>query len=176
MKQEVLQIPFSSINKERVSFNLKYTCPDEPISGIAVCHEPLSVVCDITALDNGFLADTVVRGEVIFFCGRCGSEFPGRIEGTVQTYFTTDREECEEGGEESEIRYISPEADALDISQDVWDAIVLSLPSTPLCRLECRGLCQRCGVNLNKTSCRCSGKDNDSRWDGLKNIKFNTKE
>ena len=43
----------------------------------------------------------------------------------------------------------------IDLSIGIREAIVLSLPITPSCRDDCRGLCPVCGINLNKGSCAC---------------------
>jgi len=37
----------------------------------------------------------------------------------------------------------------------VWEDIVFSMPSRLLCKPACKGLCQRCGRNLNESPCEC---------------------
>jgi len=44
----------------------------------------------------------------------------------------------------------------LDLSEDAHDAILLELPIAPHCRDECRGLCSRCGADLNEGPCGCA--------------------
>ena len=39
------------------------------------------------------------------------------------------------------------------------------LPMKPLCRSDCKGLCTRCGFNLNSGDCGCLSAV-DTRWDG----------
>jgi uncharacterized protein len=43
----------------------------------------------------------------------------------------------------------------LDLSQEAHDTIVLELPIAPHCRDDCRGLCPRCGADLNEGPCGC---------------------
>ncbi len=43
----------------------------------------------------------------------------------------------------------------LDVTDDVRQEILLSYPVRFLCREECRGLCPRCGANLNQGPCGC---------------------
>ena len=43
----------------------------------------------------------------------------------------------------------------IDLSVGIREAIVLSLPITFLCCEQCRGLCPVCGINRNKTKCKC---------------------
>ncbi|MFQ5532861.1 MAG: DUF177 domain-containing protein [Candidatus Methylomirabilales bacterium] len=47
---------------------------------------------------------------------------------------------------------------------------MLVLPVQPLCRDGCRGLCTRCGVNLNVSTCRCSPTGRDPRWRELESL------
>lgn len=46
-------------------------------------------------------------------------------------------------------------AEALDAGEEVRQALILSVPERSLCRPDCRGLCPRCGGDLNKGPCRC---------------------
>jgi uncharacterized protein len=44
----------------------------------------------------------------------------------------------------------------------------LSLPSSPVCRPDCKGLCPHCGQDLNEGSCDCHTEAVDPRWAALK--------
>jgi uncharacterized protein len=44
----------------------------------------------------------------------------------------------------------------LDLRDEVREALLLELPMTPHCTEACRGLCPRCGGNLNLGPCRCA--------------------
>lgn len=46
----------------------------------------------------------------------------------------------------------------LDMDKDIREAILLNFPLQVLCDKECKGICPRCGVNLNKESCSCGDK------------------
>ncbi|MCM8831767.1 MAG: DUF177 domain-containing protein [Candidatus Omnitrophica bacterium] len=45
--------------------------------------------------------------------------------------------------------------DYLEIDNDVREEILLNFPMKVLCRPDCKGLCPRCGVNLNFDNCNC---------------------
>jgi uncharacterized protein len=47
----------------------------------------------------------------------------------------------------------------------------LSIPLKVLCKDDCKGLCPRCGINLNDTSCSCDTTDTDPRWAPLSKLK-----
>ena len=60
----------------------------------------------------------------------------------------------------------------IDLTQAVYDQMMLSLPLARLCREDCQGICSQCGVNRNKKNCQCSDKDSiDPRLAVLKTLK-----
>ena len=46
----------------------------------------------------------------------------------------------------------------LNLHEEAHDALLLELPIAPHCREECRGLCLRCGADLNEGPCGCSAQ------------------
>jgi len=46
-------------------------------------------------------------------------------------------------------------AEFVDLTPEMREAIILLLPGYPVCREDCKGLCARCGANLNRESCAC---------------------
>ncbi len=51
----------------------------------------------------------------------------------------------------------------LDLTPAVREYAVLALPMQPLCRIDCAGLCHRCGHDLNSGKCGCAAGTVDSR-------------
>jgi uncharacterized protein len=51
------------------------------------------------------------------------------------------------------------------------ERLQMALPMKPLCRPECRGLCPRCGKDLNQGPCECTTETVDPRWEALRNLK-----
>ena len=50
------------------------------------------------------------------------------------------------------------------------EQVLLSLPSRTLCKEDCKGLCPRCGQNLNLAPCNCNSSErgqNPSGWNAL---------
>ena len=54
----------------------------------------------------------------------------------------------------------------VDLTPEMREAIILALPGYPVCREECKGLCARCGANLNCEACTC-GPAPDGSWAAL---------
>ena len=45
--------------------------------------------------------------------------------------------------------------ETIDTTDDLRDLLLLGHPDRFLCNANCRGICSRCGANLNRESCRC---------------------
>lgn len=55
-----------------------------------------------------------------------------------------------------ELNYAADKSDPIiDLDADIREEIILSYPDKPLCKEECKGLCPKCGGNLNEGGCNC---------------------
>lgn len=98
-------------------------------------------------------------------CDRCASEFSARVEFPIQAVLVT-----ELASEENEDEWVFPlEGDSADLEDIVRTVFVLNLGSKLLCRPDCKGLCCRCGKNLNDGPCGCR-KEPDPRFAALKQL------
>lgn len=77
----------------------------------------------------------------------------------------------ENGSEEDDLVLVSESETSYDITARVREALILALPLKPLCRDDCKGLCPRCGTDLNTSTCRCQEEKSDPRWSKLKELK-----
>ena len=101
-------------------------------------------------------ADEVfVNGKVettaIAACARCLEEFELRLGREFSRVLLPAGESDED--EDVDLGYYRD--DEIDVSDIVRETILLNLPTRPLCRQDCRGLCPKCGANLNEGSCSC---------------------
>jgi uncharacterized protein len=64
------------------------------------------------------------------------------------------------------------EGDSIDLRDAVQEQVVLAVPLYPVCRENCKGLCPRCGVDLNVETCRCTADKPPGPFDVLKNLKL----
>ena len=63
------------------------------------------------------------------------------------------------------------EKNKVRLDRMILDAISLSLPIRFLCKEDCRGLCPKCGTDLNKGDCDCEKNENvTSPFDKLKGL------
>jgi len=62
--------------------------------------------------------------------------------------------------------------EVVDLEKILREQVLLTLPLKPLCSENCRGMCPRCGVDLNQETCSCPAEESTSPFAMLKNIKL----
>ena len=65
---------------------------------------------------------------------------------------------------------VSENAEEVDVTDDLREAILLNLPHFPLCDESCKGLCPQCGKDLNEGPCGCSKEKDGGAWGALDNL------
>ncbi len=87
--------------------------------------------------------------------------------------------EMEEGVEvelvKEDLDFSYYEGDRIHLDEVISEQLVLAQPMKHLCSENCKGLCQRCGKNLNEGPCSCREEHIDHRWDALKKFKVASK-
>ena len=64
------------------------------------------------------------------------------------------------------------DGEELNVTALVLEEIALEVPIRPLCAKDCKGLCPRCGTDLNEKECGCSEEPKvDPRLAGLKEFR-----
>ena len=98
-------------------------------------------------------------------CDRCAADFTRDVEIPIDVVLVT-----ELANEENEDEWVFPlEADAADLDEIVRTVFVLNMDSKMLCKPDCKGLCCRCGKNLNDGACSCQ-KEIDPRFAALRQL------
>jgi uncharacterized protein len=58
----------------------------------------------------------------------------------------------------------------LDVKELCYEEVIPNLPSKHLCNPNCKGVCQKCGKNLNQGECDCETETVDPRLQKLKEL------
>ena len=66
--------------------------------------------------------------------------------------------------------------DSIDLTSIVIRNILAVLPMKVVCSDDCKGICDRCGTNLNRGTCDCAGKSLDPRMSVIQDIFKQLKE
>lgn len=58
----------------------------------------------------------------------------------------------------------------LDTDQLVYDEILVNWPMKVLCKEDCKGICNKCGCNLNERTCACDRTVVDPRMAAIQDV------
>lgn len=58
----------------------------------------------------------------------------------------------------------------IDLAEVAREQILLDVPQQVFCKADCKGLCVKCGTDLNLLDCNCSDSEIDPRWAALRDL------
>ena len=109
----------------------------------------------ITTVAGGYLATGSAEATFELICDKCLAHFK-------QSLRTSDI--CH--------LYESYHGSELDLTEDIREDILILLPHRFLCSKSCKGICFKCGKNLNTKKCSCHDTEkSDSIWNELNKLK-----
>lgn len=115
-----------------------------------------------------------IKGLIELDCDRCLEpvttpiEIPVDLEFVPVDQFSADSER-ELTAEDLNVDVFDGES--LDLKGIAREQILLEIPQQFFCREDCKGLCAKCGGNLNLIDCNCNETEIDPRWAALQNLK-----
>jgi uncharacterized protein len=105
-----------------------------------------------------------ISGDITTDCRRCLTEAHAHVEDESHIIYA---EEDETTADDPDVYLVEGGADDLDLRPAIREEWLLAQPRFVLCRDDCKGLCPRCGADLNAGPCDCPPQA-DSRWDSLR--------
>lgn len=123
--------------------------------------EPVNVDLEIQKLPDHVRVIGNIQGTLQVACHRCLEDFPWTLREQVDLHLMVEESKQEEDEdlefdeEDEDIGFFDGEV--IEVDHLVAEQIFLALPYKLLCSEDCRGLCPRCGANLNLEPCTCKG-------------------
>lgn len=148
---------------------------EHPVAGEFVlefeAESPITVAVGGDLVLDNLEGRCVVRGELAgasaVACDRCLQDYELEFGVPVELIILRD---AGEETDDSDTLVIHQRSGEVDLTDALREAAILALPQSRCCREDCRGLCARCGANLNETQCDCADDEVDPRWDNLPDL------
>lgn len=105
-------------------------------------------------------------------CDRCLKELPVRMELSIDRIVTSP--EAEESDDIDDLGFM--EGYQLNVETLLYNEIMENWPVKILCKEDCKGVCPRCGQDLNVKDCGCDTFVPDPRMAAIKDIFESYKE
>ncbi len=169
---------------------MKIVIPDIPEEGLIVELEenisiegysfssPVKAQLAVNKTANEVMVTGSYSVELELECSRClqgvkqAQEFPISV-----VYHPADEIGSEKHGlhdDEMDMGFYSGEE--LELQELITEQILLNVQMKPLCKEECKGICPKCGIDLNHGTCACVQKEIDPRLEVLKKLLDKEKE
>jgi len=99
---------------------------------------PVAVKAQVTRITNAVTVDISLSVVMDLICGRCLEHFNQKVNKNFRLNYQVEQA-----------------AAAIDLNPEIREEVILDYPVQPLCRESCKGLCPKCGINLNEQKCNC---------------------
>ena len=167
----MIKIKVSNLANSRYDFEFNGLVSEldipEPYSGKFKTNVVLNKFDNQIILD----AETIVPAKLV--CDRCAREFQNEIKSRFRMVYMFSSKFDDSENEKEEVVYLHPETDKIELNDDIRDYAILAVPMKKLCSEQCKGLCPKCGKNLNDGPCNCTNEIIDPRWEPI--LKTKTK-
>ena len=181
----MLRIHIGSITEHGINLDERVDAAFLPLlnavsrEGAVYFTRPVHVSIQATRVGETVLIGGTAKTRVRIPCSRCLEPFDLNVE----TDFSATAAEqipsmidCDDADEielaADDMGVIAYSGDSIDLRDEIAQQIIMALPFKPLCRDACKGLCSRCGVDLNKTPCQCSSQEVSNPFAVLKTLSF----
>jgi len=117
--------------------------------------------------ENGFaVINYTVGANFTAECARCAQETSQSIIFSGKKYLADKSENKDENDDYYTLEYAS----IIDLREFLTEFLFLEVPLRYLCSEDCKGLCQKCGKDLNAGECDCPKKERNSAFKVLDNF------
>ena len=145
------------------SFQLQVDLSELEFYGRKPVTRPVLAEGRVTNHAGALVLEGTARPLLDLVCDRCGKPFSREKAVKLDSLLAQELED-----EESD-EIILLENGELDLTQVVTEAFVLAMDTKNLCSDDCKGLCPKCGADLNQGPCSCR-PETDPRWAALSQL------
>ncbi|MDY6856423.1 MAG: DUF177 domain-containing protein [Thermodesulfobacteriota bacterium] len=122
-------------------------------------YSPISSTLKITKSHKNIFIKGNIQTNLTLTCSRCLKESDYPLTSDLEyTFCPTNEEEFVDDLElrSEELEFSFYKGEQIDLSQVIIEHIIIAIPLKPLCHVSCKGLCPKCGIDLNQDICECS--------------------
>jgi uncharacterized protein len=150
--REIINIPGGT-----VSFDCLPDVSELDFPSVTGFTEPLRAVGTVRNTAGVLMLKAVITAKLRCTCARCLREFEKDFRLDTEAVLVTEAQDKDDPD-----LYIL-DGDCVDVDEVVITAFVLNLDQRILCSEDCKGLCEKCGKNLNDGPCSCRA-ESDPRF------------
>lgn len=140
------------LNISGTSEKLDFSVSEERLAEVHACKfvSPVKVTGDVTNHAGAVTLRMQIDFSLMVTCDRCLKRLVRDFSYQEEHIVVRSLE-----SEEDEADYIVARAESIDPEEIAVMDLLLELPTKMLCREDCKGLCPKCGCDLNEMTCDC---------------------
>ncbi len=100
---------------------------------------PIRLEAFVSKITNALTVNLDIYAKTVITCSRCLGEFSRDYHRNLKLNYP-----------------IEKTSTVVDLVPDIREEVILNYQINPLCSQDCKGLCPRCGRNLNEGGCSCA--------------------
>jgi len=121
---------------------------------------------NIYKVDETMFIDFKYDVDVVYNCARCLTDVKRHLSES------SSREIIQKGDKFGEdVGLLIVNDGIIDLEKMLLESLYINLETAVLCKDNCKGLCPKCGIDLNENTCECDLKEVDPRFAKLKDLK-----
>jgi len=145
---------------------------EEPVINTGL-EEPffgnINVDVELNKIHNQIILNAKLCMHAKFDCDRCTKIYKSILTNSYKMVYMLGIEP--EDTEAINLTYLPSDADKIILDEDIRDYAMLAIPMKKLCSEDCKGICAKCGQDLNEGECNCKRDKIDDRWLPLLELK-----
>ncbi len=116
---------------------------------------------------RNYRVDIELKTSANYTCDRCLTAYINPFEAQLRQLFYVGNKEI---ADNEDIALLPENATEIDLTPYLMEMVLLNHPIKMVCRENCKGLCPKCGANLNIEKCQCADEATDTRWEELRKL------
>ncbi len=115
--------------------------------------EPIQGKGRIYFTRDGMFLSLTAKALIESSCSRCLKDFEESLELKMNYEIVSSKKALEMDKEED---ILVVDHDMIDLEEIIIEELIMKAPMKPLCKENCKGICNSCGQNLEEGSCNCA--------------------
>jgi uncharacterized protein len=180
-----MEIPIEQVTEEGLVFEFEKSVETFPVLAEMVANGecefvvPIGTIVRVLRINNIVEIEGDIETSVRLPCCRCLQPFETLLKSRFAlTYMRratdviedTEAREVELSAEDMGIVYFQGEK--INLKDTIQEQVVMEFPLRALCKHDCKGLCSKCGADLNEDLCDCDRSSPPGKFAVLKNLKL----
>lgn len=146
---------------DRLPLDFSFDFSQVTVGGVCPLAEPVRLTGQVIHRAEVVSVDAVITAKCTRACDRCGRETTHEHRVPVARAVVTELHN------EDNDDLIVVQDMKLDVQELALSELILNLPMKHLCKADCKGICQKCGADLNDGDCGCDKREVDPRLSAL---------